>query len=162
MTAIRRATLDDLAAVERVVIEAFARYVPRMGRRPAPMDDDHRARIVAGEVAVAVDGEGVAGVLVLVIEGTAAKLDTVAVAERMRGQGLGRRLVEHAETVARAAGCDRISLFTHETMTENRAIYPHLGYVETHRARQDGFDRVFFAKILVREPREPNSPRSRP
>jgi len=33
-------------------------------------------------------------------------------------------------------------------MTENLAYYPRHGYRETHRAAQDGFERVFFAKPL--------------
>jgi hypothetical protein len=37
---------------------------------------------------------------------------------------------------------------TNAAMTENLAFYPRHGYVETHRASQDGFDRVFFSKRL--------------
>jgi len=148
MSEIRRARFDDLAEIEAVVAEAFAPYVARMGRRPAPMDDDHRARIAAGEVEVWVDEAGIGGVLVFDVAADPAHLDTVAVADRLRGRGIGRRLVAHAEAVARAAGRRKITLFTHVTMVENLAIYPHLGWVETHRARQDGFDRVFFAKSL--------------
>lgn len=146
---IRKATLDDLAEVERLVAAAFALYVPRMGRRPAPMDDDYRARIEAGEVDVLVDAEGIGGVVVLETDHDPSVLETIAIAERLRGRGLGRILVAHAEAASRAAGCRTISLFTHEKMTENQAIYPRLGFVETHRAHQNGFDRVFFAKSLA-------------
>lgn len=149
MSEIRRATLYDLSAIEGVVAEAFAPYVARMGMRPAPMDDDYRARIVAGEVEVFVDDAGGGGVLVLDVGHEPAHLDTVAVASRLRGHGIGRRLVARAEAAARAAGLREITLFTHEKMVENQAIYPRLGYVETHRARQDGFDRVFYAKSLA-------------
>ena len=31
-------------------------------------------------------------------------------------------------------------------MTENLTYYPRYGYTETHRAQQDGFQRVFFRK----------------
>ena len=31
-------------------------------------------------------------------------------------------------------------------MIENLAYYPRRGYIETHRADQDGFHRVFFRK----------------
>jgi len=33
-------------------------------------------------------------------------------------------------------------------MTANLAYYPRHGYTETHRAQEDGFRRVFFAKKL--------------
>lgn len=149
MSEIRKATLDDLVEIERIVAEAFAPYVPRMGLRPAPMDDDYGVRIVAGEVDVLVDEAGIAGLVVLETDRDPSVLETIAIASRMRGRGLGRTLVAHAEAASRAAGCRTISLYTHEAMTENRAIYPHLGFVETHRAHQNGFDRVFFAKSLV-------------
>lgn len=151
MSEIRKATIEDLGAVERIVAEAFSPYIARIGRRPAPMDDDYRARIEAGEVDVFVDDDGVAAVLVLETDRDPAVLETIAVADRTRGRGLGRRLVAHAEAASRAAGCRTISLFTHEKMTENRAIYPHLGFHETHRAHENSFDRVFFAKPLFTE-----------
>jgi hypothetical protein len=34
-------------------------------------------------------------------------------------------------------------------MTENLAYYPRHAYIETHRAEQDGFRRVFFRKPLT-------------
>ena len=33
-------------------------------------------------------------------------------------------------------------------MTENLDFYPRLGYLETHRISEDGFDRVYFEKDL--------------
>ena len=33
-------------------------------------------------------------------------------------------------------------------MTENLALYPALGYVETGRRVEDGFSRVYFSKRL--------------
>jgi hypothetical protein len=37
---IRRATLDDLAAVEEIVRGAYSHYIARIGRPPGPMLDD--------------------------------------------------------------------------------------------------------------------------
>ena len=34
-------------------------------------------------------------------------------------------------------------------MTENQTFYPRHGYVETARGRQDGYDRVFYAKKVA-------------
>jgi hypothetical protein len=41
-----------------------------------------------------------------------------------------------------------IRLYTNEAMTENLDYYPRRGYRETHRATQDGYQRVFFSKAL--------------
>ncbi len=39
-------------------------------------------------------------------------------------------------------------LYTHALMSENLALYPRLGYVETHRGEEKGFSRVCMAKQL--------------
>lgn len=54
----------------------------------------------------------------------------------------------HCEAAARQAGLAAVDLYTNEMMAENLAIYPRLGYAETGRRREDGFNRVFFSKSL--------------
>jgi len=49
---------------------------------------------------------------------------------------------------AGAVGLTESRLYTHELMTENQAYYARHGYAETHRAEDEGFRRVFFAKQL--------------
>lgn len=53
-----------------------------------------------------------------------------------------------AERMARAAGSQAIRLYTNEVMTENAALYGRLGYVERHRAVQNGFRRIIMRKDL--------------
>jgi GNAT superfamily N-acetyltransferase len=67
----------------------------------------------------------------------------------VRGEGVGRALIAFAEGLARDAGCRSIRLYTHAMMTENLAYYPRLGFVETHRATEKGYDRVYMAKPLA-------------
>ena len=82
----------------------------------------------------------------VVVEG--AEKENVAVSPEAQGAGLGRRLMEFAEQQARARGISRMTLYTHEVMTENLAIYAHLGYRETSRAVQGAYRRVFMEKLL--------------
>jgi len=60
-------------------------------------------------------------------------------------------LLAFAEEQARALRLAEIRLYTNEAMTANLAYYPRHGYTETHRAQEDGFRRVFFAKKLGAE-----------
>ena len=46
----------------------------------------------------------------------------------------------------------RLSLYTNEVMTENQAIYTHLGYREVDRHTEDGYRRVYMEKLLVSRP----------
>ena len=139
--------MDDLAAIRRIVREAYAQYVPRIGREPAPMTADYAALLEAGEVWVAAAADGsVVGVLVLQPEAESLLLENVAVAPEAQGRGIGRALIAHAEQRARELGLPEVTLYTNEKMTENQGLYPALGYEETGRRREDGYDRVYFRK----------------
>jgi ribosomal protein S18 acetylase RimI-like enzyme len=148
MAAIRVARAGDLAAVRAVARAAYALYVPRIGREPAPMVADFAAAQAAGHLWVAEDP--VAGFVVAYPRGDHWHLENVAVDPVAQGAGLGLALIAHVEALARASGAQAVELYTNAKMIENRALYPRLGYAETGRAIEDGFDRVFYRKPLGR------------
>lgn len=146
---IRPAAIGGLPEIQRIVHAAYIKYVERLGKPPAPMLDDYRRRIVAREAWVMLDGTDVTGVLILVPRADHLLLDNVAVDPRFRGKGIGRALIEFAEREAARREYNEIRLFTHQKMHENLLMYPRLGYEETGRGTQDGFDRVFYRKQIV-------------
>jgi GNAT superfamily N-acetyltransferase len=149
MLTIRAAGPPDVDELGRIAAAAYQRYVPRIGRPPAPMTADYARAVRAGDGWVAVrDGE-VLGFAILVPQRSHLLLENVAVAPQAQGRGVGARLLVWAEERARDLGLDEIRLYTNEAMTENLAWYPRHGYAETHRSEQDGFRRVFFRKSLV-------------
>jgi ribosomal protein S18 acetylase RimI-like enzyme len=148
MTAIRPALPEDAAAVAACVRAAYAGYVALIGREPAPMGADYAALIAAAAVWVAHDAAEVVGVLVLHERGAALLIENVAVHPSRQGRGIGRALVAFAEEQARAAGLAEVTLYTNARMTANLRFYPALGYAETGRRAEDGFDRVFYRKRL--------------
>ena len=52
--------------------------------------------------------------------------------------------------MARRLGYRELRLYTHEKMTENIALYLRVGFAETGRAQEAGYDRVFMTKHLDR------------
>jgi ribosomal protein S18 acetylase RimI-like enzyme len=144
----RPAVLADRQAIEEIVRQAYSPYIRRIGRQPGPMLDDYQGLIGNGRAYVLERGGVIQGVLVLVPEQDAMLLDNVAVAPSVKGTGIGRSLLEYAERSAKAAGYRFIRLYTHETMTENIALYSRIGYTETHRAEEKGLKRVFMVKQL--------------
>ena len=145
---VRPALPGDAEAVAGCVKAAFAHYIERIGKPPAPMLADFPAIIAAGQVWVAeVEGQ-VAGVLVQYETQAGFYIDTVAVLPRRQGTGLGRALLVFAEDEARRRGFRSISLCTHVKMTENQLLYPRIGYVEYDRKPDQGYDRVFYRKQL--------------
>jgi len=145
---IRRARESDAGAITAIVHEAYAPYIARIGKQPAPMLDDYRQVIAQAMVFVVEIDAAVRGVLVLEHRGEVLHVQNVAVSDQARGQGLGRQLMGFAEQQARALGCGAIELYTNELMSENILIYPRLGYQETRRAVEDGYPRVFFRKAI--------------
>ena len=152
---IRQGRASDEPAVRRCAELAFARYVPRIGRMPAPMLADFHAQIAAGDLFIAVDDDGqlddgqLAGYIVFYAEGDHVMLESVAVMPAMTGRGIGAALIGFCENDARQQGFVAVRLYTNEAMTENLAIYPRLGYVETGRRVEDGFKRAYFEKALT-------------
>lgn len=58
-----------------------------------------------------------------------------------QGQGLGRRLMQAAEDLARSRGKAAIELQTRVELTANHAAFARLGFHETDRTAHDGHDR---------------------
>ncbi|MFC3944495.1 GNAT family N-acetyltransferase [Pseudomonas gingeri NCPPB 3146 = LMG 5327] len=144
----RLAEARDLPRVEAIVDAAYRIYIPRMGREPGPMLEDYAAVLQAGHLFVLEVSGQVAGILVLIREQGVMLLDNVALAPEYQGRGLGRVLMAFAEQAALDAGCPAIRLYTNEAMSENLVLYARLGYVETHRAADSGFQRVYMTKNL--------------
>jgi GNAT superfamily N-acetyltransferase len=148
VTSIRAATPEDAAGVASCVCEAYAHYIERIGRQPGPMLEDYADVIRKSQVHVAVAGARVVGAIVLKITEEGFYVDNVSVRPAVKGQGVGRLLLEFAESEARRQGYASVYLATHELMTENRALYSRAGYVEYDRRVVNGFPRVFFRKAL--------------
>lgn len=148
---IRPARESDLDAVRRCAGAAYAKYVARIGREPAPMVADFAAALTAGSLFVAADEESdaIAGFIVFYPCADHVHLENVAVDPAWQGRGLGRELIAFAERCAGELGLSRIELYTNAKMRENLALYPRLGYRQFDRRVEDGFDRVYFGKDLA-------------
>ncbi len=119
-----------------------------MDREPAPMHADFASQIASGQVYVAMCGASLIGYVVFYAEGDHLHLENVAVFPDYSGKGIGKKLVEYVEQTARDKSLNAVRLYTNTVMTENLAMYPKLGYMETERKIQDGFSRIFFRKAV--------------
>ena len=150
MPHIRKATADDAARIGEISRAAYSKYIARLGREPAPMLADFAAEISAGRVVVIQTAGAIDGYMIAWPQAEAYFIDNVAVDPARQGQGLGRRLFDHALQEARRHGLSAIRLYTNVAMTENLSMYAHLGFVETHRAVESGFQRVYLRLPLLR------------
>ncbi len=144
---LRRARADDVPAMHDIMERAYGGYVERIGRRPAPMDDDYDERIRTARVLVA-DDDGVVGLIVLVGTPDHVLIENVAVHPDRQRAGIGRALLSLAEDYAGELGLDRLRLYTNVVMVENIRLYARLGHEEDGRHITNSFERVYMSKRL--------------
>ncbi len=147
--ALRRASLADAETIAQLSDAAYARYIPRIGRKPQPMTADYRQMVQDHPIWLLCVGDQPLGVLVLIYEPDQALIYSVAVGPEFQGQGWGRYLLAYAEEQARREGYQRIRLYTNALMEENIALYRRLGYEETKREEYLGSMLVHMAKQLT-------------
>jgi ribosomal protein S18 acetylase RimI-like enzyme len=149
---IRKASADDAPRIGAIARAAYTKYLPRMGREPAPMLADFATAIAADHVVVIEGGGMVDGYIIAWAEDAAYFIDNIAIDPARQGRGLGRQLMDHAIDEARRLRLPAVRLYTNVAMTENLAMYAHLGFVETHRAVEDGFHRVYLRLTVADGP----------
>ena len=124
----RQAVGADAAAIRALTREAYAKWVPVIGREPKPMTADYVAAVrnhrfdllhLDGRLVALI--ETILGIDHLLIE-------NLAVSPACQGRGLGRRLVAHAERLAASHGHAEIRLYTNQMFEENVQLYRRLGY----------------------------------
>jgi ribosomal protein S18 acetylase RimI-like enzyme len=145
---IRAATTTDVPAIADIVGQAYRHYIARIGKPPGPMLDDYAARVSEGTVWVLEQGTVIAGIIVLRPAPNFLLLDNIAISPEHQDSGLGHRLLAFAESEALRRGYGEIRLYTHQTMVENQRLYASIGYEETGRGSDAGYDRVFMRKLL--------------
>lgn len=152
--AIVKAKEDDIPVIKQMVNSAYSKYVERIGRPPAPMNSDWNALMGTRDVWVlrTTDSDDKAiGAVVLGADADAdsIKINNLVVDPAAQGRGYGKILMAYAEDTARAKGRTALTLFTNVMMYENLVLYPKLGFYETERRNEAGYDRVYYRKDLV-------------
>jgi GNAT superfamily N-acetyltransferase len=125
---------DDPGA-QRLVLALRDEVVQRRAR--VDIDSDPReppvAEVLAGDflVLVAFDGDVPAGITALRdFTPGVAEVKRVYVEPGYRGAGVGRMLLEAAESVARERGLETLRLDTHDRLIEANRLYAAMGYRE--------------------------------
>ncbi|KAK2023165.1 acetyltransferase [Colletotrichum zoysiae] len=147
-----RASPDHVSSIQAMVRAAYSKYIDRIGKEPAPMKADYNQLIKSQTVYVLRDDQSseVVGAILLRRDPSAEALhiNNLVVAPAAQGHGFGRALMACAEDVARAYRCTNLQLYTNVKMFENLVLYPKMGFVETERKTEDGYERVYFRRDL--------------
>jgi ribosomal protein S18 acetylase RimI-like enzyme len=132
MAAIRTATGDDAETIGKLLY-AFNREYDEPTPEPAALATRIRELLDGGDTIVLLAGaaDGLALLRLrpsLWSRAQEAYLAELYVVPELRGQGIGRALMERVLEVARAAGADHIDLGTSEDDVAARTLYERMGF----------------------------------
>ncbi|KAK1145231.1 hypothetical protein N8T08_004384 [Aspergillus melleus] len=148
-----KATSDHVPIIQSMVTAAYSKYIPRIGKPPAPMSANYYELLNTREIFVLerLEDHTIVGSIVLRTdsETSSVNINNLVVDPETQGKGYGRLLMNFAEDLAKERGYEAMTLFTNIKMYENLALYPKLGFVEIDRREEDGYERVFFRKDMV-------------
>ncbi|KAF7556388.1 hypothetical protein G7Z17_g1437 [Cylindrodendrum hubeiense] len=149
---ITKANVEDIPAIKAIVNDAYSKYVERIGKEPAPMTTDYYEVLNTHDIFVLKTDttKTIVGSIVLAtdIDSNSIKINNLVVDTAAQGRGYGRVLMNYAEGLARSQGLAALTLFTNIKMYENLGLYAKMGFVETERKTESGYERVYFRKDL--------------
>ena len=125
---LRRAVAADAAAVQALTRQAYAKWVPLIGREPKPMQADYDRAVREHRIDLALLDGALAGLIETIDRPDHLLIENVAVAPAVQGRGVGWRLMAHAEQLAGEQGHAELRLYTNARFEENIALYRRLGY----------------------------------
>ncbi|TXH84471.1 MAG: GNAT family N-acetyltransferase [Rhizobium sp.] len=137
---LRPATAADVDAIRALTREAYGKWVPLIGREPLPMTADYAEAVRKHRIDL-VEMDGALAALIEMVPGEDHLLiENVAVSPRHQGQGIGKKLLAHAEQVAAILGVNDIRLYTNKRFAENVQLYLKYGYaIDREEPLKDGF-----------------------
>jgi ribosomal protein S18 acetylase RimI-like enzyme len=129
----RFADVADVDALVRLINSAFRVEQPFIeGDR---IDTEGvRSHMTKGKFFVARDFAGLAACVYVELRGVRGYLGLLGVNPTRQGTGLGRKMMDAAESFFRKAGCRAVDLRVISARTPLPTFYRHLGYLETGTA----------------------------
>jgi ribosomal protein S18 acetylase RimI-like enzyme len=125
---LRRATASDASAIRTLTREAYAKWVPLIGREPKPMTADYAEAVRRHRIDLLYLDGVLAALIETIAEADHLLVENVAVSPAFQGRGLGRKLMAHAEQIAVSSGHGEVRLYTNKLFAENIELYRKLGY----------------------------------
>lgn len=145
---LRRATDADADAVRTLTRAAYAKWVPVIGREPRPMVVDYAEAVRLNRIDLLYDGSQLCGLIELVPDETSLLIRSIAVAPGCQGRGFGRRMLDHADAVARASALPLVTLYTNAQMVENLQLYLAYGYTIDRTTHSEWGTAVHMSKAV--------------
>lgn len=125
---IRRAGPPDAGAVRSLVREAYAQWIPVIGREPLPMKADYAKAVREHEIDLLYADDRLAALIEAFFTSDHLFIENIAVLPKHQGKGFGHHLLSHAETKAKSAGVAELRLLTNQAFASNVRLYRSVGF----------------------------------
>lgn len=143
-----QAVPGDVPAIEKLVIAAYEKWVPIIGRKPKTMTADYSKMVLEHRFDLAYVADVLAALVETYSTETYFVIENVAVDPLHQGQGLGRFLMAHGERLAASAGYSEVRLYTNKKMDVNIKLYESLGYASIFEEPLSVGSAVHMAKYI--------------
>jgi len=132
-TNLRRATSADAATIRDLTRQAYAKWIPLIGREPKPMTVNYDRAVVDHMIYLhEIDGDAVA-LIEVIPRAQFLLVENIAVRPDHQGRRIGDLLLKHAEVTARALHLAELQLYTNAAFVSNIEFYARRGFQEFHR-----------------------------
>ncbi len=150
MIDIVRGDFSCAADLKRCCDEAFAQYIPLIGKCPAPMYYNYEEEIEKNIVFFALnDGRPVGFSLIKDGEDNYMWLDVLAVNPMYGGMGTGRALIAFSEKYILRCGKHECRLYTNTKFERTVKIYLKYGFEIYNKVVENGYERFYMKKSLI-------------
>jgi len=137
---LRRATPADAEAIAALTREAYAKWVPIIGRAPKPMTADYTVAVRAHLIDLLTADGTLVALVECIRQPDHLLIENLAVSPAHQDRGYGRSMLAQAENLARELGFAEIRLYTNKLFAENIAFYCKHGYhLDGETPFKDGF-----------------------
>ena len=147
---IRRADPPDVDAVRSLVREAYAQWIPVIGREPLPMKADYEKAVRRHEIDLLYADESLVALIEVFLTDDHLFIENIAVSPKHQGKGLGHHLLNHAETKAKGVGMGEMRLLTNQAFATNVRLYQSVGFrIDRTEPHSGGGTTVYMSKDLA-------------
>ncbi|AWB19932.1 GNAT family N-acetyltransferase [Methylobacterium currus] len=145
---LRSATKEDVPRIEALVQTAYATWVPIIGREPTPMTADYALAVRTNRFDLLERDGALVALVETIPRADHLWIENLAVSPACHGQGLGRRMLRHAEDMARALGHMTVRLGTNQAFAGNVDFYRRAGFVVEREEPFRGGVGIYLSKTL--------------
>jgi len=145
---IRLANAEDVNTIQPFIRQAYAKWVPVLGREPTPMSVDYEQAVKAHRFDLLYQKNDLVALLETNNKKDCLFIENLCVSPDKQREGLGQYLLNYAEVVAQKAGHKTLRLDTNSLFSGNVKLYRRMGYVIDWEKPNDVGMHVHMVKTL--------------